>query len=284
MGTADRRTADRPRGTGVIRTIRSELYKFRTTPGPWVVLLVTFALTALTILTAFAAAAPPGHSFGTPSTPQQLRDLMGAGYFAALLMAPIMGVICITAEYRHQVITTTLLVTPRRTHVLLAKAVASIAWGIGLCIASLVMVAAMGIPWLVASGGSVSTMLHQVGAVVPGLFGDYALLALFGLGIGVLVRNQIAGVLLTLVLSLILEPILVAIAVHILHYNFNWLPSDAAASLAGGLSRAMGGGQGGRGNAGITLLAWWSGGLVLLGWGVIPAVVGYFSSFRRDVT
>lgn len=266
------------------RTIRSELFKFRTTPGPWVVLVVTFALTALTILTAFAAAAPSGHSFGTPTTPQQLRDLMGAGYFAALLMAPIMGVICITSEYRHQVITTTLLVTPRRVHVVVAKAVASVIWGLGLCIASLVMVASMGLPWLVASGGSASALLHQVGPVVPGLFGDYALMTLFGLGVGVLVRNQIAGVLLTLVLSLILEPILVAIAVHILHYNLNWLPSDSAASLAGGLSRAMGGGQGGRGTAGITLLAWWSGGLVLLAWGVMPAVLGYFTSFRRDVT
>jgi ABC-2 type transport system permease protein len=268
----------------VIRTIRAELFKFRTTPGPWVVLVVTLALTALSILTAFAAAAAPGHSFGTPTSGQQLRDLMGSGYFAALLMAPIMGVLCITTEYRHQVITTTLLVTPRRVHVVVAKALASVLWGLLLCIASLVMVAAMGIPWLAAMGGSTSALTHQIGPVVPGLFGDYALLALFGLGVGVLVRNQIAGVLLTLVLSLILEPILVAIAVHILHYNLNWLPSDSAASLAGGLSRAIGGGQGGRGTAGITLLEWWSGGLVLLAWGALPAVLGYFTSFRRDVT
>jgi len=37
----------------VIRVIRAELLKLRTTPGPWVVVGVTVLLTALGIITAF---------------------------------------------------------------------------------------------------------------------------------------------------------------------------------------------------------------------------------------
>ena len=32
------------------------------------------------------------------------------------------------------------------------------------------------------------------------------------------------------------------------------------------------------------LLTWWQGGLVMLGWGLIPLTLGYFTTFRRDVT
>ena len=32
------------------------------------------------------------------------------------------------------------------------------------------------------------------------------------------------------------------------------------------------------------LLTWWQGGLVLLAWGLGPLTLGYFTTFRRDVT
>jgi hypothetical protein len=261
----------------MIRVARAELLKLRTTPGPWVVLGVAVALTALGVLTSFVNGnGHHGPTFRAPQTEADLRNLVGSGYQAALLMAPILGVLCITAEYRHKVITTTLLNTPRREVVLLGKGVAAVLWAVLMGIASVVVVAAMGLPWLSALHGSVSALLHQVAPVVPGLFADFALLALFGLGIGILVRNQVAGVLLTIGGTFLLEPLIYALFSHLLHIRLNWLPSLAAASVAGGLNPGNG--------VGRYLLTWWAGALVLLAWGVGPAIIGYFTTFRRDVT
>ncbi len=260
------------------KVIRAELYKFRTTPGPWVMTVVVLALTALFIaLLGFTVAGYPGHTFAAPRTTDQLRVLLGAGYFPALYVAPILGVLCITTEYRHKVLTTSLLITPRREQVLAAKAIASVLWGFLLCLASFVMVAAMGIPWLAGLGGSVPDLLRQTGAVVPSLFAAYALLALYGLGIGVLLRNQVAGVLVTLAFTVIIEQILVALAEHVWHVDLNWLPAEATRAFAGGLIFGNNGDP-------TRLLSWWAGGLALLAWGLVPLVIGYFTTFRRDVT
>jgi hypothetical protein len=264
----------------VIRVARAELLKLRTTPGPWVVLGVSLVLTALGVLGAFVSGRAHGPAFRAPVTVDQLRDLVGSGYLGeALLMTPILGVLCITAEYRHKVITTTLLNTPRREQVLVGKAVASVIWGIFMCIAGLALVAAMGLPWLSAEGGSVSALLRQVGPVVPGLLADFALFALFGLGIGILLKNQVAGVLVTIGGTFIIEPIVYQLFRHLLQIDLDWLPSMAAASVAGGLTRGNG-----HGSSQMVMLSWWTGALVLLAWGLGPAVIGYFTTFRRDVT
>jgi ABC-type transport system involved in multi-copper enzyme maturation permease subunit len=147
-----------------------------------------------------------------------------------------------------------------------------------MAVAGLVLVAALGIPLLVGEGGSVSALLHQVGPVVPGMLGAYALLAVFGLGIGTLLRNQVAAVILTIALILVIEPIIVALVHSLAHVDLNWLPSRSTAALAGGLTRSSGSTSQG------PLLSWWLGGLALLAWGIGTAVLGYFITFRRDVT
>jgi ABC-2 type transport system permease protein len=140
---------------------------------------------------------------------------------------------------------------------------------------------AVGLPWNSSLGGTTSSVIDQAGAVIPGLVAASILLGLFGLGFGVLVKNQVAGILITIGTTFILEGILIALARAIFHYNLNWLPSSAAAALAGAVAR--GGFGGGNGHA-PDLLAWWQGGLAMLGWGLIPLTIGYFTTFRRDVT
>jgi hypothetical protein len=34
----------------------------------------------------------------------------------------------------------------------------------------------------------------------------------------------------------------------------------------------------------VYLLSWWLATIVLAGWGLVPIVVGYFTTFRQDVT
>lgn len=261
--------------------VRAELFKLRTTPGPWICIAVTVLLTGLGVTTAFIVAEHGAAHFTAPTTTVGLRRLVGAGYEAGVVMAPVLGVICITSEHRHRVLTATLLLHPKRAEVITAKVIASVLWGLLLSVASFVMVAAMGIPLLVAEGGSVSAMLHQVGPVVPGIFAAYALLAMYGMGIGTLVKNQIGGVILAIGITLVLEPIIIAIFSSLVHVDVNFLPSRATQAVAGGL--IPGGGANGAASPAV-LLSWWAGALALIGWGLGTAVLGYYLSFRRDVS
>ena len=265
----------------MINAIRAELLKMRSMPGIWVCFGLAFPLTALLIWAVFASAGgAPGHTYEFVQTLNERRQLLGAGYFGITFLAPVLGVICITSEYRHKTITSTLVLIPRRSRVLGAKIVVTAWWCILMAILSLVVVAAAGLPWNAALGGVTSQVTDQLGAVVPGLVAATVLLGLFGLGFGTLVKNQVAGILLAIGGTFILEPLLVALARAIFHYDLNWLPSSAAQALAGSLSRGFGGGR----DPITHLLAWWQGGLIMLAWGLVPLWFGYFTTVRRDVT
>jgi ABC-type transport system involved in multi-copper enzyme maturation permease subunit len=265
----------------MINAIRAEMLKMRSMPGIWVCFGLAFPLTALLVWAVFASAGgAPGHTYEFVHTLNERRQLLGAGYFGITFLAPVLGVICITSEYRHKTITSTLVLIPRRSRVLRAKIVVVAWWCALMALLSLVVVAAAGLPWNSALGGMTSQVTDQLGAVVPGLVAATVLLGLFGLGFGTLVKNQVAGILLAIGGTFILEPLLVALARAIFHYDLNWLPSSAAQALAGSLSRGFG-----TGHDPIThLLSWWEGGLIMLAWGLIPLWFGYFTTVRRDIT
>jgi ABC-type transport system involved in multi-copper enzyme maturation permease subunit len=265
----------------MINAIRAELIKMRSMPGVWVTFGLAFPLAVLGIVGVLAdAGGLPGHTFYYVHTLRQRRELLGAGYFALVVLAPIMGVLCVTGEYRHQTMTTTFVLRPVRTQVLAAKVVVTALWAMLASLLTLVAVAAVGLPWNSGLGGATSQVTDQVGAVVPGLLVSAILLGLFGLGFGTLVKNQVAAILLTIGGTLILEGLLVALARAIFHYDLNWLPNAAGAALAGDIARGFGGG----GRNIQRLLTWWQGGLVMLLWGIVPLTIGYFTTFRRDVT
>jgi len=268
----------------MINAVRAELIKMRSMPGVWVTFALAFPLSVLVCIGVLASAGGfPGHTFYYVQTLHQRRQLLGAGYFGIEILAPIVGVLCVTGEYRHQTITTTLVLTPNRARVLGAKVLVTAAWAVLIALLTFVAVAAVGLPWNAALGGDTSQVTDQIGAVAPGLLASAVLLGLFGLGFGTLVKNQVAAILLTIGGTLILEGLLIALARAIFHYDLNWLPNAAGAALAGDIARGFAGGGGGRGE-GFRLLTWWQGGLVMLLWGLIPLTAGYYTTFRRDVT
>jgi ABC-type transport system involved in multi-copper enzyme maturation permease subunit len=265
----------------VTNTIRSELLKMRSTPGVWVTFLLVFPLTVLGCLAVFAAAGGvPGHSLASPQNIHQRRQLLGAGYGAIQVLAPVIGVLCITGEYRHKTITTSLVLTPVRSRVLGAKVAVTALWSVYVALLSLLAVIVVGLPWNAALGGTAAQITDQVGAVLPGLVAATVLLGLFGLGFGTLVKNQVAGILITIGGTFILENLLVALARTLFQVNLNWLPNGAGGALAGDIARGFGGAH----DVASRLLPWWQGGLAMLAWGVVPLVIGYFTTFRRDVT
>ena len=261
----------------MIRGVRAELFKLRTAPGPWVVLGAALLFTALGIVVVFLvshAGVNGRHhvSFVAPTSQYRLRRLVAAGFaVGGVWMSAVVGVLCVTGEYRHKIMTTSMLVEPRRWRLLAEKAIASLIWGLGIAVASLLLVGAMGIPLLKTQGGSVSALFNQAGPVLPGFFAAFALLALFGAGLGTLIKNQIAAVVTILAITFIIEPVFDGIFPNV----GRWLPYAASAAVAGDIAPAA---------ERVYLLSWWLATIVLAAWGLVPIVVGYFTTFRKDVT
>jgi ABC-2 type transport system permease protein len=94
-----------------------------------------------------------------------------------------------------------------------------------------------------------------------------------GIGIGTLIRNQVAAVLVAVIVTFLLEPL----ATFILSANdldaiVKWLPTNASAALTSPSGSFL------------DYLEWWVGGLVLLGYAAVLAGLGLVLSNRRDVT
>ena len=125
-------------------------------------------------------------------------------------------------------------------------------------------------------------MTDQVGAVVPGLLLSAALLGLFGLGFGTLVKNQVAAILLTIGGTLILEGLLMpwpgpssttTSTGSPMGPAPRWPATSPGASVVAATAEAR--------LPPPDLVAGRPG---AAGLGPRPLTIGYFTTFRRDVT
>ena len=237
---------------------RSEFLKLRTTRT---VLWLTLALVALTALAAATAVAVTAASEIADTVWQ--ADLSSAA-ISALGFALLFGILVMTGEFRHGTITPTALVTPRREHVLLAKALAAGLGGALLVLLAAVVVYAIAVPWLAAREIPVklfeSEPLERVGfLVVVG-----ALCGAIGVGLGAIVRSQIGTIIVAAVWLFVLEALVGALFDEVAPY----LPAAALGAIAfelDELSRA----------GGLT---------VSLGYAVGLCAVGAALLVRRDLT
>jgi ABC-2 type transport system permease protein len=191
------------------------------------------------------------------------------------LVASILGVIGITGEYRHLTVTPTFLSVPRRGTVVSAKLVTYLVTGLIIGILSAGAVLALAGPWLSARGftvdlGSSSTIRIVVGVIVAS-----AIYGIFGVGLGALLRNQVAAVVGLVIYLFVAEPILSSIPK--VRAAYPYLPGGAASALTQTTDPNATPG-------GYTLLHAWQGGLLLLAYGVAFAVLGSWLTVRRDVT
>jgi len=269
----------------VTAVVRSEWLKLRTTSVPWVLTGITLFITGLSILLYFlnhgnsgggrGGQGPdlgfgPPHS-GYPHTTQQLRDLLGTG-LGSYVFALLLGVLIITTEFRHKTVTTSFLVTPRRTVFVAGKLVLAALAGAALALIVLGATLVGGGIALSAKGGSFPSLVHQLAAVAPGMVLVYVLFALLGVGVGSLITNQVAAIIISLVWFFILEPIFGSIW----SWLVRWFPSGAASAASNVTA--------GRRDAAVGLFNWWQGSLLILAYGLVFAVIGSFVLTRRDIT
>jgi ABC-2 type transport system permease protein len=228
--------------------VSAELLKLRTTRTAF------GFLTAIVLLTLAVNAA----NFATSdfTSEEDLKTaLSGTGVAAAFLM--ILGTI-----------TSTLLATPERARVVAGKLLAYLIAGAVLGAAAIVVTYAVGIPWL--SERDAPLDLLGVGDYLELAARGMALAALsgaLGVGIGAIVRNQVAAVVGTLVYLFILEPVVSLIS------------SDLAAFTIGGAQTGLG-----SGDFGDDMLDPIPAGLVVTGWVLLLGWLGAQLEEQRDVT
>ncbi|GIH24123.1 ABC transporter permease [Acrocarpospora phusangensis] len=261
----------------MIQLIRAELQKLFTTRIWWAMLIVMLLLTGLSLFFIIFFAGEPAQN-GAPGLPA-LEDpaWLPIGLSAAsggTIFTMILGVIMMTSEYRYQTITGTFLTTPQRGRVIAAKLGAGVVVGVLFAVVSLLVVGVTCVIAVLAAGGELDLTGNRVPQIVLGVFASLALYALFGIGLGALIRNQIAALIGAIVWAYVIESIFGAIPA--LQVVGKWLPGGGAAAL---MSIDVDTGLGAP-----DLLPAWGGALLLIGYAVLFAVVANLTTTRRDIT
>ncbi len=258
--------------------VRSELTKILSTRLWWGMLIgvVVWTLFNAGISAAFAGVDQGAGQDALPGLdrPEALRGVYAAAAFSgAYIFALVLGVTGMTGEHRYQTVTPTFLATPRRARVVVAKALAHLGVGIGYGVVAVVTA-------FVVGGTVVMLRGFDLGLGTPGLWravvlGVLAVAAwtLVGLGIGTLIRNQVAAILVAVAITFLIEPLLsLALGAADLDAIGKFLPSSASSAMTSPPSPF------------IDLLPWWGGAVVLVGYALLFAGLGVLLSVRRDVT
>jgi ABC-2 type transport system permease protein len=263
----------------MIRLIRIELLKLRTTRLGYGMLATGAGLTAMFAILEAARAGTGGGAAPDPlNTFSGFSSVIGSGVWG-LLFAAVLGVTISTGEYRHKTATLTYLASPDRTRVLAAKVAAAAVAGALFGLVTYLVAGGSALSFTLAKGYQVplsdATMARfGVGHLLAG-----ALLAAIGVGVGELLRSQLAGIVAVFAWSIVIESLIGALFTATRPY----LPYTAATNLAG---TALGDAAFGpaHGTAGGTPLPFLATTALLVAIAAVFAAIAASTTVRRDIT
>lgn len=273
----------------LVRATSSELTKQFTTSMWWILGIVLFlyvGVTAAGIAGTFGAVAsgaigPEGSTTPPPPTdglPPLIYSLAtSVGYVFPLLL----GALLVTGEFRHQTLTPTFLATPRRGVALGGKVVAGTVVGVLYGVIGIAASVGAGAGLLAVFGIETQLASTETWALIGRMVIACVLWSLIGIGVGTLLRNQVATIVGVLAFTQFVEPILRVVGgfVEGLSSVTRYLPGAASDALVGSSFFSMF-----TGAVGVEPLEWWVGGLLLLGYAAVFLLLGWLFSWRRDVS
>ncbi len=257
------------------RVVRSELLKLFTTRLWWGLLIGAVGLVALNVVpTALFA----GQQFGggAPASPPLsevggLTAVYGAGYQSGSLIVLVLGVFIGAADNRHKTATLTALATPSQGRVAVAKLAAAAVVGFLYGLVTQTVSVLVAAPVVLARGAELRLGEEQVWrGLLLGVPGT-VLWGVIGVALGILLRNQVAAVLVALVYVFIGDLLLSGLLrLADLDGAEAYTPGNASSAVVEAFT-------------GFELLTWWAGLLVLLAYGIVIAVAGWLVGRRRDI-
>jgi len=210
----------------MINLTATELLKLRTTRAPWVVAAV-LASGAIALVIFIASVA--GSRGTEPLQPDNLPLLVRApGQIVGFGMI-LLGVLSVTAEFRHRTAVTTFLAEPRRGRMLAAKGLAMAT--VAACVAALVAVVTLATAAAEFQVHDVAFQLtsHGTPAAIAGLLAAAVLSALLGVALGALLPNTAAALTCALVWTFVIEGVLPVVTRN--PGLVRWLPDGALGAV-----------------------------------------------------
>ncbi len=257
------------------RALRAEVLKIRTTRLWWGLLIGLAVLVVLNtaLIAAFAGSdtGPGGPTLPGLDTADGFRSALSSGFQSGYLLAAVLGTIIGATDNRHRTATQTFLATPSRARVVVAKMLAGAAYGLVYALVTqLVSLVVVSIVAAIRGSGTQlgdTSVLRSLLLGVPGIM----VWCVIGVSLGVLLRNQVAAILVAVGVIYLVDSLL-SLALNALHADqvVKFTPNNASTAIVEGFT-------------GFSLLPWWGGVLVLLGYSAVIAGLGWWLSLRRDI-
>jgi hypothetical protein len=254
----------------MINLIRSEVLKVRSTQVWLWMVLPAVALTALATVGTTYSSITDHEQSGVPIRYYDIFTQSGSAAVALL----VIGILGLTTEFRHKTITPTLLATPNRWLLLIGKAISYVLFSLFYAVICLVVNFAIAIIWLDAKNVPVD-LGHGVPGGVIKAFLALVVTALFGLGLGALVKNQAAAMVIGIFYFAIISGLLSVIP---------WVRKGYAYTPGGAVAAFTSNGHVQGTPSDVHLLAPLVGGLVFLIWALALLVAGGLVSLNRDIS
>jgi ABC-type transport system involved in multi-copper enzyme maturation permease subunit len=240
-----------------VSLLHSEWIKLFTTKTTWVMLGIGLLCEGL-----FA-----GLFVGLVSF-QEVDDIeeviTGTGLLMTLML--VLGVLIVTTEFRHGTASSTFLDSPRRWPVLVAKLGAALLVGLLAGLLFVLVNGGLALPLFSGRGGTLPPTSDLV-EVYAGVVVSFALLCVFGLGVGAIVRNQVGAIIAAIAFFFVISGLPYLLPGSIGDY----FPAAALGSLHGHVE-----GDGSLSQVG--------GGLVLAAWSLGLWALGTLLVSRRDLS
>lgn len=285
------------RGPVATHLIRSEFLKIRTTNTWWIFGLGAIVTTGLALLVNMLQA----HYYlkGTPPTggdggadaqatfalqhnvATQAANVFTSGQFFGGLFVMVLAILMITNEYYHQTATTTFLTTPHRTAVVLGKFVTAMFASVFFWLLTTVIDLIAGSVYFNVEGfGNPLGDWAVIRAIVINL-AVFALWAVFGVGIGVLIRSQIGATVTATLLYVVGTQVanIVTFLIHQFWIKKDWvltmqvLVPARAAEIAVSPTKLY-----------PQSPPEWVGAIVLVGYGIVLGTIGTLIMRTRDIS
>jgi ABC-2 type transport system permease protein len=190
------------------------------------------AMLAVTVGLSVLLCAVAGHDYATASAADKATwdptNQALAGCIFGQLAIGVFGVLAITAEYASGTIRTSVAATPRRTPLLVAKAI--VYGGVALVVGELICLAAFFVGQLILAGHAPHATIGQPGVIRAILFaGVYlSVICLISLGAGFVLRNTAGAITAVVAVLLVVPGIFGALPVSLQNSVGMYLPVQIA--------------------------------------------------------